>query len=208
MRGPMDKPRSLKNMKVREDRLEKRFESRVAKLNKFVEQVRQERGKGCQIPYFDPEDGGVEARCLFLLESPGRMAVVSGFISRDNDDPTAENFFRLSAEVKDLAREKTVLWNIVPWYISKNSKGEIPQEDIVEGTKDLKRLLRLKDLRRHLQIIVLVGGTAQRVEGFLRENFHSIEVVKMPHPSPRNRAPEKEKKIRDALNQVARILER
>ncbi|MEK6755322.1 MAG: uracil-DNA glycosylase family protein, partial [Bacteroidota bacterium] len=146
-------------------------------------------------------------RCLFLLEAPGRMAVVSGFISRDNDDQTAENF---SAEVKDLARKKTVLWNIVPWYIRKKPNGEIPQEDIDEGTKYLKRLLRLKDLRRHLRIIVLVGEKAQRVEDFLRENLRSskIEVVKMPHPSPQNRAPEKEKKIRDALNNVVRILKR
>jgi hypothetical protein len=48
------------------------------------------------VPDFDPLDGGVNAQVLFLLEKPGPMAAEdgkragSGFISRDNDDGTAE----------------------------------------------------------------------------------------------------------------------
>ena len=40
-----------------------------------------------EVPDFDPLDGGVEARALFLFEKPGRMTAGqsgSGFISRDN----------------------------------------------------------------------------------------------------------------------------
>lgn len=213
MRGPMDNPKSLKNMAEREDRLKKRFESRVAKLNNFVEQVRQETGKGCQIPYFDPEDGGVEARCLFLFEAPGPNAVDtdphkgSGFISRDNDDQTAKNFNCLNKKA-GLDRQQTVLWNIVPWYISKKPGKKIPKKDIVKGTECLEQLLCLPELR-HLQIIVLAGNTAKRVEGFLRVKFDSIDIVMMPHPSPQfvNRESDKNKKwILAVLKQVVRSL--
>ncbi len=37
-----------------------------------------------EIPFFDPLDGDVNARCLFVAEAPGPRAVLSGFVSRDN----------------------------------------------------------------------------------------------------------------------------
>jgi hypothetical protein len=36
------------------------------------------------VPNVDPIDGGVKARALFLLATPGRRAVGSGFVSQDN----------------------------------------------------------------------------------------------------------------------------
>jgi len=45
----------------------------------------------------------------------------SGFISRDNPDPSARNFRALLAGA-GIPREKTVLWNIVPWYIGSGVK--------------------------------------------------------------------------------------
>ena len=48
---------------------------------------------GVEVPDFDPFDGGVDARALFLLEKPGPLTAASrpdvrrtgsGFISRDN----------------------------------------------------------------------------------------------------------------------------
>ena len=43
---------------------------------------------------FDLLGGGINAQVLFLFEKPGPMALGSSFISRDNDDPTAEATFR------------------------------------------------------------------------------------------------------------------
>jgi hypothetical protein len=56
-----------------------------------------------EVPEFDPLDGGVEAQVLFLFEKPGPMTAElggskrsgSGFISRNNDDPTAEATFKV-----------------------------------------------------------------------------------------------------------------
>jgi hypothetical protein len=53
--------------------------------------VRDLRAQGLIVPNVDPNDGGVNARVLVLLETPGPKAVASGFVSRDNPDPTARN---------------------------------------------------------------------------------------------------------------------
>jgi hypothetical protein len=39
----------------------------------------------------------------------------SGFISADNSDDTAANFFRLRDQAS-LPRDRLVAWNVVPWY--------------------------------------------------------------------------------------------
>ena len=63
------------------------------------------------VPDFDPLDGGIETRTLFLFEKPGRMTADgfarrfgSGFISRNNDDQTAEATFAFTDE--DWAKAK------------------------------------------------------------------------------------------------------
>ena len=69
-------------------------------------------------PWFDPDGGGIGARVLFLHENPGRRATSargSGFISADNNDDTAANFFRTRDQV-GLPRDQFVSWNVVPWY--------------------------------------------------------------------------------------------
>ena len=52
----------------------------VAQLTGFVEGIRRERGLGSEVPYFDPLDGGANARALFVLEAPGPKAVASGLV--------------------------------------------------------------------------------------------------------------------------------
>jgi hypothetical protein len=67
----------------------------IAPLSAYAAKLRL-RGS-VEVPEFDPLDGGVNARILFLFEKPGPMTADgstfsersgSGFISRD--DPTAE----------------------------------------------------------------------------------------------------------------------
>jgi hypothetical protein len=91
-----DQPRTMRLPEVRSARLHALYQPHMAPLTEFVHQLRQ-RDRN-EYPYFDPADGGVNASILFLLEKPGPMTVPtgrgrregSGFISRDNDDPTAE----------------------------------------------------------------------------------------------------------------------
>jgi len=146
------------------------------------------RGPGREVPEFDPLDGGTGARVLFLFEKPGPMTSVaraspnrqgSGFISRDNDDPTAEAVHTFMRQA-DLARERTVLWNVVPWW---NGTRAITSGELRNGVAEVGRLIeRLPELRA----IVLVGKRAQRAKPFLETR--SLSIVVSPHPSPLVRA--------------------
>jgi hypothetical protein len=89
----------------------------VAPLNRLAEQINAGRDEHLA-PWFDPDGGGTGARVLFLLENPGRRATSargSGFISADNNDDTAANFFRLRDQAA-LPRGQLVAWNVVPCY--------------------------------------------------------------------------------------------
>src|SRR5215472_17455807 len=86
-----DYPRSMRDAAVREPRSAMLSESDMRPLTAHALKLRKS-GQG-QVPDFDPLDGGINARILFLFEKPGPMTSDgrgSGFISRNNDDPTAE----------------------------------------------------------------------------------------------------------------------
>lgn len=176
-----DYAKSLGDKKVVEERLNMLNNDNVKDLTLFVEKLRKRYCHTKQIPYFDPMDGGVSAKCLFVLEAPGPNAVKSGFISRNNPDETAKNMFELLQELK-IARSDTILWNIVPWYIGREEKiRPANSNDIKEGYKCLEELIVI--LRR-IKVIVLVGLKAQRIEKQLINNYGKLKIIKCYHPSP------------------------
>lgn len=170
-------------------------------LSDFVNEMRSE----CsfrKIPDFDPWDGGINAECLFLLEAPGRNALK--FVSRNNNDQTAENFFELNRMV-GLPRERTISWNIVPWYIGKKNKSKIraaKKQDIDEGIPYLRRLL---EHLPKLRAVVFVGKNAQQADVVVREFRPKIEIFFSPHPSPLfvNHHPDNGNKILKVLKEVS-----
>lgn len=200
-----DSPKSLRDPLVNEERRWGLREPHVAQLTAFVEKLRRRTGYGDLIPYFDPFDGGTRALCLFLFEAPGPKAVESGFISRNNPDETARNFFILNEEVR-LARSLTVSWNIVPWYVGSGSRiTPATTEDVIRGVSHLVQLIRMLP---HLRAVVLAGRKAERAKGFLEKNFPPIRLFTMPHPSPqfvhRNRS--NRRKIVKVLRQITNYL--
>lgn len=143
-------------------------------------------GRG-EVPDFDPLDGGTSAKVLFLFEKPGPMTSVnrsgervgSGFISRDNDDPTAEATFRFMEEA-GLDRRVTTVWNMVPWW---NGTRAIGTDELKAGMGALDGLLTLlTDLR----VVVLVGRKAGRARSHLERR--GLPVIESAHPSPLVRA--------------------
>lgn len=143
----------------------------------FLNEIKYARGPNCEIPYFDPCDGGIHSKAIFLLESPGKKAKGSGFISRNNPDETANNIRRLFIDAK-LDRSKTLLWNIVPWYL-----GRAPTDrEIKEALPFLKDLVKML---ANLRVIVLVGIKAWRGESEIA-SFAKIPIIKTYHPSPLN----------------------
>ncbi len=63
----------------------------IAPLNRFAAALRARHG---DVPRFDSLDGGIDARVLVLLETPGPASASTGTTSRDNPTGTARNLTR------------------------------------------------------------------------------------------------------------------
>ena len=175
-------------------------ESHIAPLTDYVEHLRTTLGYNQEIPYFDPYDGGINAKLLFLLEAPGPKAVSSGFISRDNPDPTARSMTQIFSEC-GIPREETISWNIVPWYVGSEGRiRPVTKEEIDAGIQALKSL---QPLLPNLRVVVLVGRKAQRAQSAI-EIIFQIKVLTCPHPSQRvlNVWPEKREEIKSVFIQA------
>ncbi|WP_225739468.1 uracil-DNA glycosylase [Chlorobium phaeovibrioides] len=185
----MDRPKLLGDVTALELRLSQVNDQHIAPITAFVERLRERMGPGAAIPFIDPWDGGIHAEVLFLLEAPGPKARNSGFVSMNNPDETAKNFFEICREA-GLDRKKTIAWNTVPWYIGAGSKiRPANAADIAAGIQSLGELLQLLP---KLKAIVLVGGKAQKAESHVRNVAPHLQVFASPHPSPLfvNRKPE------------------
>lgn len=206
-------PRSLRDADTLAQRHQLVWREHVTTLNTLVEKMKNERGPGAAIPWFDPADGGVHATTLLLLEAPGPQAAPlkrrspSGFVSLDNDDQTAQNLHEL-VHAAGVDRSSLVIWNIVPWYLGDESGQRIraaTQEDTDEAARWLDELLAL--LTR-VEVAVLLGRRAQ--VGWLNATASAVRplpIFACPHPSPRALAghPERRERIRDILAAATRF---
>jgi uracil-DNA glycosylase len=200
-----DTPKLLGDKEALNARLNQIEDSHVAPLTKLVRHLRESMGVEAKIPYFDPWDGGVEAEVLFLLEAPGAKAINTSFVSRNNPDETAKNLFELSKEAS-IHRKRTVIWNIVPWYIGTGERIRAANSaDIEKGGESLPRLIRLLP---KLKLVVLFGVKAQKAEYKIKEINPKLEVFCCPHPSPLyvNRAPENRNVILETLQASKALL--
>lgn len=142
--------------------------------------------RGRIAPAFDPTDAGTEARVLFVLEAPGPRANAekgSGFLSADNNDQTAANFWAVR---KDSGLVGGCLHaNIVPWYLGAASVKPTPLE-LADGAVQLRYLINLLP---KLDTVVLCGDYAR--EGWRRYVAGLFDgpgpvVIETHHPSPQS----------------------
>jgi uracil-DNA glycosylase len=134
-------------------------EPHVRPLNALVGRWNSDR---LRVPYADPDSGGIHARILFLNESPGPQASAehgSGLVSTDNNDPSAERFWRLSRQA-GLSRDIYISWNAVPWYVSGTAKNK--NATAADGQAALPYLHEFVTLLPDLHVVVVMGGFAQR----------------------------------------------
>ena len=103
----------------------------------------------------------------------------SGFISRDNNDPTAEATFRFMIAA-GIPRRDTVTWNVVPGW---NGTRAITGEELRSGIAELNRLL---DRLPNIHTVVLVGRRAQTAAAAIASR--GVRVIASLHPSPLVRA--------------------
>lgn len=169
--------RAMRDEKVREQRRKKLSLPHVAPLSSYVTQLRKR--TGFEVPDFDPDDGGIGAEILFVFEKPGPMASGSGFISCDNDDPTAEATFRFFAEA-GINRKRIAVWNAVPGW---NGTRKITRLELSSGRDELLKVIALFP---KIRSIVLVGRKSQRLAKALEAR--NFKVFTSTHPSPIVRA--------------------
>ena len=201
----MDFPKSLGGPQARNARLRMLRARHIAPLTRFVERLRDEKGPRFKIPYFDPLDAGVRAECLFLLEAPGPNAIRSGFVSRNNPDETAKNFLTFNRTV-GIDRTRTVIWNVVPWYVGAGTRiRPVNRADITAALDALETLLSLLP---HVRIVVLTGKKAASARSQVERFLPRAQVFDVPHPSPMfvNRAPANRVRVLKAMRQVASAL--
>jgi hypothetical protein len=180
-------PKALRDLQLVAQRRGMLHEPHVRGLTEFVEDLQRQR-PSAEIPFFDPADGGIAARVLFLLEAPGPNATGSGFVSRDNPDETAANIWTMSREV-GLNRTECVIWNVCPWYVGPGGRiRAVRAAEVREAAESLRVLLG--HLSR-LQCVALVGRKAQLAEATVAAIRPGLKIVEMFHPSPSfvNRAP-------------------
>ena len=155
----------------------------VAPLTTFAAGLRER--SAVEVPDFDPLDGGIDARILLLLEKPGPMTALngkhtgSGFISRDNDDPTAEAIFKFMVEA-GIPRKMTVIWNVIAWW---NGTRKISNPELKEG---VNCVLELISLLPKLRAVVMVGARAATAKPVLKTT--GLELFSSDHPGPMVRA--------------------
>ena len=200
-----DRPKLLADPLARAQRRAQLREPHVGPLAAYVEQLRLEIGSQGAVPDFDPWDGGVTAELLYLLEAPGAKAVMSGFVSRNNPDETAKNFFEFNVAA-GIDRRCTVVWNIVPWYIGSGRRIRAAgRTDIEAGLLSLAHVLAML---RQLRAVVLLGRKAERAGKLISRLRPDLRLFRTPHPSPLfvNNAPGNRDRIIDVLRDVERFL--
>lgn len=150
------------------------------------------------MPQFDPVDGGVDARLLLLLDTPGSAAYNSSFTSLDNPSGTSKNLSDLLFEA-GISRKRVLMWNLVPWDISGNrSAGQLTSAQ--HWWRGLPHLLRLLARLPRLRAVVLFGKAkwASKHIGAFRPD---LKVLTCCHPSGRaiNGRPDRRTTILAAL---------
>ena len=133
-------------------------------------------------PHFDPFDGGVAARLLILLETPGPSVAPVRFVSCENPTGTAANLRRAFAAV-GIERADMVIWNTVPWVLQRAGEtSRAPRQPEIDC--GLKALPALLDCLPRLGAVVLAGRTAGLAEPVIETVRPGLGIVRIAHPSP------------------------
>jgi len=203
-------PRTLGDPAVRAARMELLDLPHIAPLTQFALRLAEASPTGDGVPFFDPHDGGINARILMLAEAPGPAAVgKSGFISCDNPDATAANTWHAYAAA-GIERTDIVRWNAVPWYIGSEGRTKIRaanRKDLIEAEPHLRELL---SLLQNLRVVVLCGRKSQRMDPVIRQAAPQLHIVRAWHPSPvcMNRFPTRRAEFFAQIEQAARLIGR
>jgi hypothetical protein len=164
------------------------------------------------VPYVDPDQGGIHARALVLLDNPSTMAEAgtgSGLLSLDNNDWTARNcreaYARHGVDWKDV-----VHWNVCPFPTMSKKNGQSLDSERSRGAQWTRRLVQLLP---DLEIVLPLGDAARdgwRRSGINREDLYTFAGREIPHCGNRglNRTPDSRRIFDEAIGDMSRRLVR
>jgi uracil-DNA glycosylase len=182
-----DRPRRFRDESVVSARAQHLNDPHVSPLNNWVRDLRTRLGHNVIVPWFDPSDGGVDARILWLLEAPGPKATRerggSGFVSCDNNDRTAENTWTTRQEA-EVPRALVAHWNVIPYYIGTNDGIRAHTAADIAACGPL--LTELLGFFPSLRAVILGGNAAQQTWNRHAPTGLAVRVIASPHPSPTN----------------------
>jgi len=178
--APPAEPKSLRDPRALAARKSLLDSPHIAPIRALARRIAG--AQGAEVPDPDPLDGGVEARLLLLLETPGPSIRGTGFVSRDNPTGTAANLFRFLAEA-GIARRDTLIWNTIPWVIhAPGARNRAPRRS--EVRQALPGLAPLLAGLPRLGVVVLSGRVAGLARPALEALRPDLRLVAIPHPSP------------------------
>lgn len=181
-------------------------ETHVRELTEFIREVL--RTEDSKVPNVDPTDGGARARALFLLESPGRKAVASRFVSFDNPDASAGNMKKL-LKFANIERNEVLLWNVFPYCVSTEQKnGNATRRQILDALPETTAFIDI--LRESLLVVVLCGRRAQwAAEGLKAILPNTVTLLQTFHPAARSyNQPKQRSDMERTFAEVAKIISR
>ncbi|CAD5731921.1 Uracil DNA glycosylase superfamily [Escherichia coli] len=155
---------TLKNKEITRQRYESLYLPHIAPLTRWVQSYKK---NGTDMPWFDPADGGINARILILLQSPAKSELSPRFVSQDNPGPSQQNLNRFLKQAK-IKRQNIIIWNTIPWLMPTNTKIIPTRENINKGLNIIKSLM---PLLKNLRVILLAGSVASKTRIFLKKNI-------------------------------------
>jgi hypothetical protein len=162
-------PRLMRDEAFRSEQWERRFEPHIAPINRLVDKLQDPGGRGW-LPYVAPLHGGVRSTVLSVLRDPGpatQQGSGSGFLSIENDDPTAARQAELFAVV-DVSPAAVLPWNAYPWYVNRAPSAG-------ERQIGVDPLMRLLNLAPDVRVVLLQGNDAKDTWRRLLRAYPTVE---------------------------------
>jgi hypothetical protein len=155
----------MADAEFRDAQLAQVFDPRVRAVNELCDALSLEK-PGVSVPYVAPHYNAANATILTLSSNPGPFAIGGagdtdshpGFLSLENDDPSAERMSEVFATV-GLSDEHVLPWNAYPWYVHQAYPNGLPEGLLAEGLDPLKKLL---ELHPQIRTVVAHGKDAKR----------------------------------------------
>lgn len=193
------------------ERMSRIREPHVAPINALADRIAQAHGfEPGIVPYVDPDQGGIHARVLVLLDNPSTMAEAgtgSGLLSLDNNDWTAHNCQRAYAS-HGVDWSDVVHWNVCPFPTSNTNNGGSKASERECGALWTRNLV---ELLPRLQIVLPLGAAARdgwRRARISRADLYDFTGREIPHCGNRglNRTPDSRSTFDDAIRDIKRML--